>query len=191
VASGGYQGVIFNLQGQSRDDIPLTVRFIRALGDSARRHGASLIAVALPAADTTAYPTRAFMSVADVALILLDDEHRATSSPGPLASPEWVRRALAQRVSDVGAARIVAVFPLFGYLWRPNQLAVTVTLDQARHAAAESGVEIVRDPASRSLHALQANTWELWLNDAEVFQTLRAEATNLGVTTIAVTARPL
>ncbi|MDB4875077.1 MAG: polysaccharide deacetylase [Gemmatimonadetes bacterium] len=191
VAAGGYQGVVFDLEGQSRDDIPLALRFIRAAGDSARRRGASTIVVALPAADTTAYPTRAYLAAADFVTIMLYDEHGPTSAPGPIASPTWVRRNLAQRVSDVGAARVVALFPLFGYLWRPNQPATTLSLDAARRAAAEAGVEITRDPASHALHANLPNSWELWLNDAELLRALRSEAADLGVTTIAVASRPL
>jgi hypothetical protein len=191
VASDNYQGVVFDLEGQSRDDIPLTTRFIRAVGDSVRSHGASTVVVALPGADTTAYPSRAFASVADFVMIMLCDEHRATSGPGPLSSPDWVRRTLAQRVSDVGASRVIPLFPLFGYLWRPNQPATALTLDQARHAAAESAVEIARDPASQSLHAVHPNDWDLWLTDSELLGVLRGEAIDLGIATIAVTSRPL
>ena len=186
VEAGGYQGIVFDLEGQSRADLSLVLRMLAAVGDSARHRGASVVAVTLPAADTTAYPTRAFTSVADFVVVMLYDEHWSTSAPGPIASPAWVRRNLAQRVSDVGANRVVAAFPLYGYLWRANQPAEPLSFDDARHAATEAGVEIARDPVSRSLHAIQAGSWEIWSSDAELLRALRAEAIDLGVTKIAL-----
>ena len=45
---------------------------------------------------------------------------------------------------------------------------------------------LVRDPASQSLHAIQPGDWELWQSDAELLRALRAEVTSLGVTKIAL-----
>jgi spore germination protein YaaH len=185
-ATGGYQGLVFDLEGQSRADLPLTLRLIRAVSDSARRRGVSVISVAIPAADTTAYPTRAFMNDADFVIVMLYDEHWSTSSPGPVASPTWVRRNLALRVSDVGANRIVAGFPLYGYLWRPNHPAETISFGDAVHSAAQASVELVRDPASLSLHAIQRDNWELYATDATLLRALRAEASALGVRHVAL-----
>src|SRR5207237_1799863 len=99
-------------------DLPLTVRVASAIADSARAHGASFAAIALPAADTAAYPTRAFVPALDFVVIMLYDEHWSTSAPGPVATPDWVRRTLAQRLADVGASRVVAALPVYGYQWR-------------------------------------------------------------------------
>ena len=186
VSDGGYAGIVIDLEDQSVDDTSLTAQVVEALADSARRHGASTIAVALPAADTAAYPTRAFFPAADVALIMLYDEHWSTSAPGPVATPDWVRRTLAQRIADVGTDHIVAALPLYGYLWRGTQPAEPVGFTDAQRAAAEANVEIVRDPASRSLHAIQPGRWELWSSDAELLRALRGEVAALGVRRIAL-----
>ena len=186
VAGGGYSGIVLDLEEQSVADTALTARVLRVLADSVRGHGASTVAIALPAADTAAYPTRAFFPAADFALIMLYDEHWSASAPGPVATPDWVRRTLAQRIADVGADRIVAALPVYGYLWRANEPAEPLSFADAQRAASRAGVEIGRDPASRSLHAIQPGGWELWSSDAESVRALREEVAALGVTRIAL-----
>jgi hypothetical protein len=60
VAAGEYSGIVLDLEDQSPADLPLTVRVASAIADSAKAHGATFAAIALPAADTAGYPTRAF-----------------------------------------------------------------------------------------------------------------------------------
>jgi spore germination protein YaaH len=185
-AAQQYRGIVIDVEDQSREDLPLTLRLIGAIGDSAKRHGATTIAVALPAADTAAYPTRAFLPHVDFVMIMLVDEHRATSGPGAVASPEWVRRTLSPRVAEVGSTRVIAALPLYGYLWRRDQPARMVGFDEARRAAAQSSVEPVRDPASQFLHAVAPGEWELWMTDADVLRVLRREVMDMGVNRIAL-----
>lgn len=186
VSERGYTGIVLDLEEQSVADTALTARVVRVFADSVRRHGASTIAMAIPAADTAAYPTRAFFPAVDFALVMLYDEHWSTSPPGPVATPDWVRRTLSQRVADVGADHIVAALPLYGYLWRGNRPAEPLTYADAQRAAAEGSVTIARDPASGSLHAVQLGAWELWSSDAELLRMLRDEVAALGVTRIAL-----
>jgi spore germination protein YaaH len=89
-------------------------------------------------------------------------------------------------VAAVGASRIVAALPVYGYLWRPNQPGQPISFDDARHAAAQANVELRRDPASESLHAVQPNAWELWFSDAVLLRALEDEVTTLGVTRVAL-----
>jgi spore germination protein YaaH len=186
VSAGGYTGIVLDLEDQSAADTALTARVVGALADSARRHGVSTVAVAIPAADTAAYPTRLFFPAADAVVVMLYDEHWSTSAPGPIATPDWVRRTLAQRIADVGADRVVAALPLYGYLWRGSRPAESVSYADARRAAAGANVEMARDPASRSLHGTQPGGWELWSSDAPLLEALRNEVAALGVTRIAL-----
>ena len=142
--------------------------------------------MAIPAADTAAYPTRTFMSAVDLLIVMLYDEHWSTSAPGPIATPSWVRRTLGLRVAEVGASRIVAALPVYGYQWRTARPATPLSFDDARRAAAQASVGLVRDPSSQSLHASQPGDWELWQSDAELLRALRDEVTSLGVTKIAL-----
>jgi spore germination protein YaaH len=186
IAARGYSGVVFDFEDQGPADTVLVLRALRVMGDTARQRGASTIAVAIPAGDTAGYPTRAFARVADALVVMLYDEHWSTSAPGPIASPVWVRQTLARRVADVGADRLVAALPLYGYRWRSSPPADALSYDAAQRAAAEAGVEISRDPVSGSLHAALPGQWNLWMSDAQLLRTLRAEVTTLGVTRLAL-----
>lgn len=186
VAEHGYRGIVLDFESQSPADIASAVGVARAIADSAKRHGAMTTSIALPATDTAAYPTRAFLSAVDFAVIMLYDEHWSTSAPGPVATTDWARRALAQRVADVGASRLIAALPVYGYQWKPHQPAQPVGFREATRLALEANVELVRDPASLSLHAIQPGSWELWMSDAELLRALRAEVEALGVMRIAL-----
>jgi len=186
VAAEGYRGVVLDFEAQSSRDVDVTVRVARAIADSAKRHGAATTSIALPATDTAAYPTRAFLAAVDYAIIMLYDEHWSTSAPGPVATTDWLRRALAQRVADVGASRLIAALPVYGYLWKPNQPARPIGFHEATRLALEANVEISRDPSSLSLHAIQPGNWELWMSDAQLLAALRAEVAALGVLRVAL-----
>jgi spore germination protein YaaH len=186
VRRGGYSGVVLDLEDQARGDTAILVAAIRSIGGAARRAGATTVAVAIPAADTAAYPTRIFFPAADAAVVMLYDEHWSTSAPGPIATPDWVRRTLAQRVADVGADRLIAALPLYGYLWRGAQAGEPLGFTDARRAASQANVELSRDPSSISLHALEPGVWELWMTDAELLRVLVDQVTGLGVRRIAL-----
>jgi spore germination protein YaaH len=186
IATHGYRGVVIDFESQSAADVELAVSVARTIADSAKRHGARTTSIALPATDTAAYPTRAFLSAVDYAVVMLYDEHWSTSAPGPIATTDWLRRALAQRVADVGASRLIAALPVYGYLWRPNQPARPVGFQEAIRLALEANVELARDPSSLSLHAIQPGSWELWMADSQLLAALRAEVEAIGVMRIAL-----
>jgi len=186
VRSNKYEGVVLDLEDQSRADTGAVLAALRSIGAAARGAGATTVAIAIPAADTAAYPTRLFFPAADAAIVMLYDEHWSTSTPGPVATPQWVRRTLAQRVADVGADRLIAALPLYGYLWRGTQAGEPLSFADARRAVVEANVDLARDPSSNSLHAVQPNVWELWVTDAELLRVLVDQVTALGVRRIAL-----
>jgi peptidoglycan-N-acetylglucosamine deacetylase len=186
VLSNKYEGIVLDLEDQARGDTTALLATIRSIGSAARTAGATVVAVASPAGDTAAYPTRLFFPAADAAIVMLYDEHWSTSAPGPVATPEWVRRTLAQRVADVGADRLIAALPLYGYLWRGTQAGEPLSFTDARRAASEANVDLSRDPSSESLHAVQPNVWELWMTDAEQLRILVDQVTELGVRRLAL-----
>jgi spore germination protein YaaH len=168
-------------------DSDATRLVVGTIARSARAAGVGPVVVAVPASDTVAYPARLFDDSADLLLVMLYDQHWATSPPGAIAAPDWARRTLGMRVAERGAGRLVAALPLYGYLWRPNTFAETIGYDDARRLAAEAGTSLARDPATATLHATRpgADGWELWVSDAALVDTLQREATNLGVRRIA------
>lgn len=187
-AASRYSGLVLDFEGLSRSDVPSLVRVVKAFTDSAHARHISPVVVAIPAADTAAYPARQLVAVADDVMPMLYDQHWSTSGPGPISAPDWVRNTLAMRVAEVGASRVVAALPLYGYRWstKTKAAAEDVTFTEAKRMVAEAGVSLQRDAPSGTLRAVKPGEWEIWVTDAELLATLVREATKLGVRRVAL-----
>lgn len=186
VDSGGYRGVVIDFEGMTARDLDALRLVTRAIADSVRAHGVTTVAIAVPAADTTAYPGALLLESADIIMPLLYDQHWSASAPGPIASPEWVRRQLGMRVAEVGAERIVAALPLYGYRWRRAAETEVVSFEDARRLAAMTNTPLTRDLGSATLNASSPEGWEMWVSDRVLIETLVRDARRLGVTTFAL-----
>jgi peptidoglycan-N-acetylglucosamine deacetylase len=186
VDSGGYRGVIMDFESMTPRDLDPLLAFTRAVADSVRAHGVATVVIAVPAGDTAAYPAALLLESADLIMPVLYDQHWSGSPPGPIASPEWVMRNLGTRVAEVGAARIVAAFPLYGYRWRRSAETEVVSFDEARRLTTVTNIPLLRDHASATLHATSPEGWELWVSDRVLLETLVREAKELGVRTFAL-----
>lgn len=175
-----YAGLVIDFETLEAADLDEQLAVMRAIADSARARGVHTIAVAVPATDTIAYPAKQLLRVADAIIPMLYDEHWAGSSPGPVASPQWVRRALALRVREAGAARVIAGFPTYGYRWIRGQPTEALGYEEGRNVAAQARVSLARDAATQSLHARAAN-WDMWMADAGTLRALVAIGQELGV----------
>ena len=184
---GGYRGLVLDFEGMTRPDSDATRLVVGEMSRVAHAAGVGPVIVAVPATDTASYPARYFLDVADLLLVMLYDQHWATSPPGPIAAPDWVRQSLGVRIAEHGASQLVAALPLYGYRWRPNAFAETISFDDAVRFAAEAGTSLVRDPATATLHAARtgADGWELWVSDSELLAILEYEVRTLGVSRIA------
>ncbi|HEV7993914.1 MAG TPA: hypothetical protein VGP25_18950 [Gemmatimonadaceae bacterium] len=183
----GYRGLVLDFEGMTGADSASTRLVVAGMARAAHAAGVGPVVVAVPASDTVGYPARLFDGSADLLLVMLYDQHWATSPPGAIAAPDWARRTLGMRVAERGASRLVAALPLYGYLWRPNTFAETIGYDDARRLAAEAGTSLARDPATATLHAARpgADGWELWVSDATLVRALEREAAQLGVKRVA------
>jgi spore germination protein YaaH len=186
LSAGRYRGMVLDLEGLRSADRDLTTRVARAIIDSARSRGIAPIAVAVPATDTAAFPGNAFIPAADYLLVMLYDQHWSTSPPGSIASPTWVRRALARRVAEVGASHVVAALPLYGYRWPISGAATAITFGQAQRDIGAAGTVLTRDSTTQMLHATKPGAWELWVSDAGLLAALMREVAAQGVGTIAL-----
>lgn len=182
----GLAGLVLDFQGHTRSDRESLVRVVSAIADSARARGATQIVMAVPAGDTAAYPAQAFIPSVDLVLVMLYDEHRSGTSPGPVASPQWVARNLDLRIAEVGASRLVAALPLYGYQWRGSEPAEVIGYEDARDIALGAGVSLNRDPASQTLHGSRPGSWEIWVPDAELIEQLVSGIRETGVRRIAL-----
>ena len=186
VDSGGYRGVVMDFEGMTPRDLDQLLTVTKAVADSVRAHGVSTIVIAVPGADTAAYPAALLLQSADFIMPVLYDQHWATSPPGPIAALDWVNRNLGTRVAEVGAARIVAAFPLYGYRWRRSAPAEVISYDDARRLTTMTNIPLTRDHASTTLHAVSPEGWEIWVSDRVLLEALVREARELGVTTFAL-----
>lgn len=186
VDSGGYRSVVLDFEGMTPRDLNQLLAVTRAVSDSVRAHGVSTVVVAVPAGDTAAYPAALLLQPADLIMAVLYDQHWSASPPGPIAAPDWVMRNLGMRVAEVGAARIVAAFPLYGYRWRKAAETEVISYDDARRLTTMTNTPLLRDHASANLRALSPEGWEIWVTDRDLLATLVRQARQLGVTTFAL-----
>jgi peptidoglycan-N-acetylglucosamine deacetylase len=175
-----YQGLVLDFEGLTKDDTTALATVVRAIVDSAHRHQVNPVAVTLVPTDTVVYAIR-HMAAADLFVAMLYDEHWATGTPGPIASPAWVRQALALRVAEVGANRLVAGFPAYGYLWKHAAPTAILSFSDAQRHAARSGIPLTRDSASGTLHYVAPDSSQLWIADAGLTRMLVSVAESLGV----------
>ncbi|MGI8546555.1 MAG: hypothetical protein ACR2M1_04355 [Gemmatimonadaceae bacterium] len=180
-----YRGLILDFEGLTPADLDGLIRVAREIADSARAHGVSPIAMAIPATDTAAYPARPLLSAVDILVVMLYDQHWLTSPPGPIAAPNWMARALGMRVGEVGPSRLVAALPTYGYQWRSDSATAVVSFDDAEQLARAAHVPLVRDPASATLHA-ETPLWSVWVSDATLLDSLVNGSRTLGVSKFAL-----
>ena len=181
IDSTAYRGVVIDFEGMTPRDLDALLAVTRAVADSVRAHGVHTVVVAVPAGDTAAYPSALLLESADLIMAMLYDQHWSASPPGAIASPDWVSRNLGTRVAEVGAARIVAAFPLYGYRWRKSAETEVISFDDARRLTTMTNTPLVRDHSSETLHATSPEGWELWVSDRGLLDRLVHDARQLGV----------
>jgi spore germination protein YaaH len=181
-----YHGLVLDFETLTGSDVAAQLAVVRAIADSAKAHGVSTIAVAIPAEPDEGYPTRALTRVADFVLVMLYDQHWAGSDPGPISAPDWMARNLSRVVGEVGASRVIAGLPLYGYHWVKGTSGAGVSHATAARTAQRDGIRLSRDSASMTLRGTSANgNAAIWVTDAVLLDALMREAERLGVSQFA------
>ncbi len=177
-----YGGLVLDFETLEGRDVPAQLAVVRAIVDSAKAHGVTTVAVAIPAEPDEAYPVRELSQVADFVLVMLYDQHWPGSDAGPISAPDWVSRNLSRVVSEVGASRVIAGLPLYGYHWTKGKPGVGVSYTTAMRNAQRDGIAMSRDSASRTLRGRAGNgSASIWLTDATLLAELMRAAEALGV----------
>ena len=167
-----HRGVVLDFEALVPSDLPALIAVIESIADTLHSRSLGPVAVAVPATDTIAYPGRAILGAgADLILPMLYDQHWAGGDPGPIAEPRWVDDALRVRVAEVGAARLVAGLPLYGYRWPARGVGETVSYPQAR-LWNDAPIELTRDSATGSLKGVIPNGGQVWVTDADLLAQL-------------------
>ena len=177
----GYRGLVLDFENQEPRDLPRLLAVVMAITDSAHAHGLKQVAIAVPAADTAAYPTRALLGVTDFVLPMLYDEHWDSSPPGAISDPAWVRTTLAARIAGVDRARIVAGLGTYAYHWPRGKPGEQLSYDDARRGVERAGAKLTRDTATQTLRAIAPNGDQYWVTDAELLHRLVGVVRSLGV----------
>jgi spore germination protein YaaH len=180
-ASMTYSGLVMDFESLEPTDLAAQVTVIRAIAEAARARGVSQIAVAIPAMDTSGYPIRPLLDAADYVIVMLYDQHWTGSDPGPISDPAWVKGALASRIAEGGAGRIVAGLPTYAYRWRRGQPTEILGYREAAAIARKEGVPLKRDKATATLRAKRGTAWDMWVTDATLMQRLIRDARTAGV----------
>jgi spore germination protein YaaH len=181
-----YSGLVLDFESLRSADLPALLKVSKAIADSARSHRIRIIAMAVPATDTAAYPANALLGVVDALVVMLYDEHWSGSEPGPIAEPSWVRSSLALRVAEVGPSRLIAALPAYGYRWRKGHATESIGFEEAMQMANASRAPVQRDAASQFLHSRARDGSEIWVSDATLFRALVGECQSLGVHRFAI-----
>jgi spore germination protein YaaH len=182
IAAANSNGIFIDFQGSTPDELTRTTSLLRSLADSARARNLSPIGVIVPPGDTVGYPTAILARTADVIVVRLSGEHRPGTSPGPLASPEWITRQIGLRASKIGVSRLVAELPLFGYLWDADGVVRRITYSEAQALVQRTAGVFRRDAGSGSLTASSARDgWTIWIGDVQTLERLIGVARRAGV----------
>jgi len=183
-----YAGLVLDFESLDRTDRQSLLHVVKAIADSAHARHVSTIVVAIPATDTAVYPGQPLIAVADLVMPMLYDEHWSTSPPGAISEPDWVRAALATRIAEVGASRIVAALPVYGYRWslKTKSAAEDVTFAEATRSASQAGVQLTRDQKTNTLRGAKPGEWEMWVTDAELLSALVRQTSGVGVRRVAL-----
>lgn len=177
----GYDGLVFDFETLEAADLSAQITVLTAMADSARSRGVRTIAVAIPATDTSGYPARPLLTVADFLIVMLYDQHWLGSEPGPISEPKWVERSLQMRIREAGPARLVAGLPTYGYHWRRGKPTLPVTYREAVKASAASRTPLRRDTATYTLRSVGPSGGEVWATDAALLTRLVQTVRALGV----------
>ena len=182
-----YEGLVLDFETLTGGDVGAQTTVVRAISDSAKAHGLTTIAVAIPAEPDEGYPARELARVADFVLVMLYDQHWPGSDPGPISAPDWVTRHLSRVVSEVGASRVVAGLPLYGYYWAKGKPGVGVSHATAMRNAQRDGIAMSRDSASRTMRGTSGQGGSaLWVTNAALLEELVRESAKTGVTRFAL-----
>ncbi|HET6701871.1 MAG TPA: glycosyl hydrolase family 18 protein [Gemmatimonadaceae bacterium] len=179
-----YAGLVLDFETLKAADVEAHLAVVRAIADSARARGVTTIAVAVPAEPDEGYPTRELTRLADFVLVMLYDQHWPGSAPGPISAPDWMTRNLSRVVGEVGASRVIAGLPLYGYYWEKGKPGVGVSHAAALRSAQRDAIRLTRDSASNTLRGTGGNA-SLWVTDAALLDDLMRRAAQLGVTRFA------
>jgi len=119
-----YAGVNIDFENVPAQDRSYLTAFFRELATALRPHN-YLVTAALPAKTagdrssswSGAFDYSALAPYLDWAVIMTYDQHQANSSPGPIASQEWVESVIQYSLEHFSPGRLLMGVAAYGYAW--------------------------------------------------------------------------
>lgn len=147
VESNGYDGVNLDWEGIGPGERRQFSTFVQELSNTFHRHG-YYVTLSIPAETvdqpknswTGAYNYKSLGKSADLIMVMAYDQHYAGGSPGPIASPAWVKQVLNYTISVVPPSKVILGIPGYGYDWSGSGPAAALTYSQAESLASQYGV---------------------------------------------------
>jgi peptidoglycan-N-acetylglucosamine deacetylase len=168
LTSGGYPGVVLNLEeiksGARRDYGTL----VEELGTRLRSQGLKLI-VAVPPADPDCDYARLALA-ADALLLTSYDEHEEAGEAGPLAGQGWFEATLDHRLRTIAATKLIVGIGSYGYDWTVPGTGRELSVQEAWELLDESGAKLAFDPISLNptftyIDDIDAKRHQVWYLD--------------------------
>lgn len=147
VEANGYDGVNLDWEGIAPSERNRFSTFVQELANTFHRHG-YYVTLSIPAETqnqpnnswTGAYNYQALGKAADLIMVMAYDQHYAGGTPGPIASPTWVKQVLDYTISVIPPSKIILGIPGYGYDWSGSGPASALTYYQAESLASQYGV---------------------------------------------------
>ncbi len=160
------RGVHLDLEELEDSDWPMVTQLASELAARLRPQGFEVAVDVPPFLDEKTL--RALGRVVDRVVVMAYDEHDEHSAPGPVASSDFVERALAA-ASVVGSERLTAGLAIYGYDWIDGGPPEPRSFVEAHLAARELLTTPMWDPASGNSwlsYSDESGPHEIWLADA-------------------------
>ncbi len=169
VESNGYNGINLDWEGIAPSERHHFTTFVEALARTFHRHG-YYVTLSLPAETanqpnnswTGAYDYRALGKACDLIMVMAYDQHYAGGSPGPIASPSWVKKVLDYSISVVPPSKLILGIPGYGYDWSGSGTAAALTYSQAENLAKEYGAS---SSSNHFVYLQNGHVHSVWFED--------------------------
>lgn len=171
-------GIVFDFETLPASALPAYRQLLHEANTALNPLGA-VVDVTVPAGDSDWSP-RAFAAVSDHIMLMNYDFHWQGGESGPIAPQPWFVDQLRSTIKAVGRDKVILAVGSYAYDWHDN-IADSMTIEEAWLAAHDSGSPIVFDPASGNAgfgYSDKGVTHAVWMLDAaSVWNQLRAART--------------
>jgi cellulose synthase/poly-beta-1,6-N-acetylglucosamine synthase-like glycosyltransferase/peptidoglycan/xylan/chitin deacetylase (PgdA/CDA1 family) len=181
-------GIVVDLEEVPKESQEHFQKFAAELGSGLHAVGLKFM-LELPARDDE-YDYEYFGKQADAIVLANYDQHWLTSGPGPIVSQDWYVENLKELLDVVPAQKVIVAVGSYAYDWpvnpkKANEVASTLTIQEALLRASESEAQVEFDSASLSPHYSyydeHDHIHQVWMLDAvTMYNELRASE-RLGV----------